>query len=151
VADLLDQGWNYPRIPWAAGIYRFRVHEDHSGIGGEVVYIGRGGSHAGKDSTSICSRVGSFIAAAMGFWAYHSGGETFFRRSAQGGQQEPVHNLSVRDLEVSWAKDDDPICREAEEVALLPSMPLFNRQRTRSCRREECSRANCLSETYKVW
>jgi hypothetical protein len=151
VTHWLDQGWNLPRIPWAKGVYRFRVLPNHHEMGGEVVYIGRGSSHSGKDSTSICSRVGSFITAAMGFWTYHSGGETFFTRSAQGGKKEPVHHLSVRDLEVSWTEDEDPICREAEEVAMLATPPRFNKQRTRSCRRAECSRATRLWESFKIW
>ena len=151
VAQWLDHGWNHPRIPWSKGVYRFRVRPDHSERGNEVVYVGRGGSHAGKDTSSICSRVGSFITAAMGFWTFHAGGETFFTRSAQGGNQAPVHHLSVRDLEVSWAEDDDPICREAEEMSALAVRPAFNKQRPRGCRREQCRRAGDLWSSHQVW
>jgi hypothetical protein len=151
VACWLDHGWNLPGIPWVKGVYRFRVQPNNPGMGGEVIYLGRGSSHSGKDSTSICSRVGSFITAAMGFWTYHSGGETFFTRSALGGNKEPVHHLSVRDLEVSWAADEDPICREAEELVALQRPPIFNQRPTRSCRREECMRAKRLWEVCKVW
>lgn len=151
VAHWLDHGWNHPPIPWAKGVYKFRVRPDHPARGGHVVYVGRGGSHSGKETTTICSRVGSFITAAMGFWTFHSGGETFFKRSVQGGQETPTHDLGVRELEVAWAEDDDPICREAEELAQFKSPPLFNKQRSRSCRREDCQRAMKLWSGCEVW
>lgn len=151
VAHWLDHGWNDPPIPWAKGVYRFRVQPTHLEMAGKVIYVGRSGSHIGKGTTSICSRVGSFITAAMGFWTFHSGGETFFTQSVRGGKRTPTHQLSVRDLEVSWAEDEDPICREAEELATFSIPPIFNKQRSRSCRREECMRAGNLWECFKVW
>ena len=150
VADWLDRGWNSPHIPWAKGVYRFRVRPDHPVRGGEIVYIGRAGSHAGKASTALCSRVGSFITAAMGFCTYHAGGESFFNRSVQGGQQQPTHGLCVRDLEVSWVKDNDPMCREAEELASLSCLPPFNKQGAHGCARDECKRARKLRGDKRV-
>ena len=74
VITWLDSGWNEPTIPWSKGVYRFRVVQNHPIRGGEVVYIGRGGRHSDAQTSMICSRVGAFIASAMGFWTAHSGG-----------------------------------------------------------------------------
>ena len=151
VAHWLDHGWNSPAVPWAKGVYRFRVQPQHPEWGGEIIYVGRGGSHIGKATTTICSRVISFITAAMGFLTLHSGGETFFNRSVRGGKESPVHHLSVRDLEVSWAEDDDAMCREAEALTNLPHFPVFNKKRPRTCRRDNCARAANLWESFEVW
>jgi hypothetical protein len=151
VGHWLDHGWNLPMVPWAKGVYRFRVQPNHSERAGEIIYVGRGGSHAGKETTTICSRVISFITAGMGFWTLHSGGEHFFKRSVQGVKQPPVHRLCVRDLEVSWAEDDDPMCLEAEELAKLPRPPVFNTRPPRTCRREKCMRACDVWATFEVW
>jgi hypothetical protein len=150
VAHWLDTGWNEPAAPWAKGVYRFRVKPGHPERGGEVVYLGRGGAHVDKDTSTICTRVAAFITACMGFWAGHSGGARFFKQSAR-GDAEPKHSLCVRDLEVSWAVDDDPECREAEEQAGRPALPRFNAQWPRSCRHVDCTRACNLWENHQVW
>lgn len=147
VARWLDHGWNDPRLPWEKGVYRVRVRPAHSERGGEVVYIGRAGSHSGKETSTICPRVALFITACMGFWTMHSGGNRFFEQSAQGEKHPPVHQLSARDLEVSWAIDDDPICREYEELQALPGPPAFNKQSPRTCQRNDCARAAQLRPT----
>jgi hypothetical protein len=89
VVHWLDRGWNDPVVPWAKGVYKFRVRPDHPDRAREVVYIGRGGSYTGKDTMTICSRVISFITASMGFWTLHSGGERFYKQSVQGGGNRP--------------------------------------------------------------
>jgi hypothetical protein len=113
-------------------------------MGGQVVYLGRGGSHAGQGTSTICSRVGAFIACCMGFWLRHSGGERFYRESDH-------HPLCVRDLEVSWALDDDPICREGEELVSLPALPRFNVQGPHTCQQDDCPRASALWANHQVW
>ncbi len=80
----------------------------------------------------------------MGFWSLHSGGERFYKTAANdAADTDPArHHWSVHDLEVSWAVDDDPECREAEELARLhPKHPVFNHQDARPCEREDCDRA----------
>jgi hypothetical protein len=150
VAHWLDTGWNEPAVPWAKGVYRFRVKPGHPERGGDVVYVGRGGAHADKDTSTICTRVASFITAGMGFWSGHSGGVRFFNYW-EPGAEAPKHSLCVRDLEVSWATDDDPMCREAEELARLPALPLGNAQWARTCRRDGCARAYALWENHQMW
>jgi hypothetical protein len=136
VSDWLNSGWNAgPEAPWAKGVYRFRVTAG-SPREGEVTYIGRAGRYGERINNAICARLASFITAAMGFWSPHAGGETFYRSSGDEG-----HGLSVRDLEVSWAVDDDPECREAEELLRLPKLPMCNKEAGRTCKREECDRA----------
>jgi hypothetical protein len=92
-------------------------------------------------------RVALFMTAAMGFFNMHSGGERFFEQAVQGNGESPVHNLSVRDLEVSWAVDDDPECREAEEMMGLETRPVFNKQAGRCCKRSGCPRAEKLRQS----
>jgi hypothetical protein len=151
VTHWLDNGWNDPEVPWAEGVYRFRVRPGHSERGGEVVYIGRAGKNAGTDTSGICDRVASFITAGMGFWTRHRGGNRFYEKAGTGDDEASGHRLSVRDLEVSWAVDDDPVCREAEEMLSLPRRPVFNKQAPRTCRCDDCSRAVKLWDTYRRW
>src|SRR5713226_1678722 len=134
VSHWLDHGWNNPSLPWEKGVYRFRIRPAHRKHGGEIVYIGRAGEHTkDKELTSaICSRVATFITAGMGFWTAHSGGNRFFARSINGSKEPPVHELSVRDLEVSYVIDDDPVCRENEELQKLSSFPAFNKRPPRT-------------------
>src|SRR5258708_5323747 len=134
VADLFQSGWN-PGIPIDKfGVYRFRVSPMHSDRAGEGVYLGRAGSHDSNADTAmaLCMRVERFITSCMGFWSVHGGGETFFKQAHHGLQHLPVHQLSVRDLDVSWAVDEDPMCREAEELFKLPCLPVFNKKPPRT-------------------
>lgn len=151
IAHWLDFGWNDPAVPYDKGVYRFRVNLAHPERGGEVVYIGRAGSHVGKGTSPLCARIPAFIAAAMGFGIWHAGGETFFKRAAHGERESPVHHLSVRDLEVSWTVDSDPICRECEEMCCLPGLPAFNKAGGRTCQRDRCSRALGIWKLHKKW
>jgi hypothetical protein len=152
VAHWLDRGWNEPEAPWASGVYRFRVRPAHRRRGGEIVYVGRGGSHAGKGTSKICSRIGAFISAAMGFWSHHSGGERFFKRWAVTPKTSAEHSLSVRDLEVCWVVDSDPMCREAEELlGNSLDLPAFNSAAPRTCRRADCRRAVRLHTKHEIW
>jgi len=80
----LDAAWNDPPAPYDKGVYRFRVRQEHPKLGSKMVYIGRAGSHGEKETPGICSRVASFITAAMGFWTLHSGGERFYKEATDG-------------------------------------------------------------------
>lgn len=151
VAHWLDNGWNSPKLPWKKGVYRVRIKADHPKRGGEIVYIGRAGKHTKEDNSAICSRVADFITACMGFWSQHIGGNRFFAHAAKGYKESPVHNLSVRDLEVSYAIDGDPICRENEELQKLPHLPLLNKGRPYTCGRDNCRRAKKLSANFEKW
>lgn len=144
VAKVLDTGWE-TGVPWEVGVYRFRVRADHEKHPGEVVYVGRGGFEVSKGTSTICSRVGTFIAAAMGFWTAHSGGNTFRNEKDMG-----THSLNVRDLEVSWRLDPDSKCAEVEEYMSYKSMPLFNRRKPHTCGRESCTRATKLRNEYDI-
>lgn len=157
VADWLDKGWNFDlQAPYDKGVYRFRVMEGHRERSKEVIYIGRAGSHdSGKNTPGVCSRIGSFITAAMGFWTYHSGGEKFYKTAADDAKKIVGHQLSVRDLEVSWALDDDPKCRESEELKreaeelmrrFGKKKPDCNTDEPETCRREDCDRHRKLRE-----
>jgi hypothetical protein len=149
VADWLDRGWNFdPMAPYDKGVYRFRVKAGHRERSKEVVYIGRAGSHdSGKNTPGVCARIGSFITAAMGFWTFHLGGEKFYKTAADDAKKIAGHQLSARDLEVSWALDDDPKCREAEELKCFgKEKPAFNTDDPQTCEREDCARRRKLLE-----
>jgi hypothetical protein len=152
VANWLNSGWNAgPEAPYDKGVYRFRVGAVHPNRSGEVVYIGRAGKHGDKETPGICARLASFITAAMGFWTLHSGGETFYKLAADPAKGIAGHELSVRDLEVSWAVDDDPECREAEELKRLLELPVFNKKDPQTCGRETCKRARRLRTDHELW
>jgi hypothetical protein len=57
----------------------------------------------------------------------------------------------TRDLEVSWALDDDPMCREAEELKRFgKEKPVFNTDEPQTCEREDCARRRkLLEEPYR--
>jgi hypothetical protein len=158
VTGWLASGWNMnPEAPSKKGVYRFRVRTDLP-RGGEVVYIGRAGKKGEKTGYTICARLANFITAAMGFWSLHSGGENFYCEAADGpnDNREDRHHLSVHDLEVSWAIDDDPECREAdgieqERMKLSGKLPRFNRRKPRTCRDEKCERAAKLWQDHQLW
>ena len=150
VAYWLDSGWNFsPEAPCDKGVYRFRISPAHPKRAGEVVYIGRDGKSGEKKALGVCARLASFITAAMGFWTLHSGGERFYKLA--GDEAGGGHGLSVRDLEVSWAVDDDPQCREAEERRRLPGLPAFMKLEPKTCKRDNCERASKLWEAHKIW
>jgi hypothetical protein len=152
VASWFENGWNAsPVAPYDKGIYRFRVNLDHPRRAGEVVYLGRAGTYGEKKNNVICARLMNFITSAMGFWTLHSGGERFYGQSADEPKGINEHNLSMRDLEVSWAIDDDPECREAEEMRQLAEIPAFNKRGPRTCRRDDCKRAGKLWKHHKLW
>ena len=148
VANWLKKGWNMdPKAPCEKGVYRFRVVLSHPERAGEVVYIGRAGEQGKRLSYGgICARLANFITAAMGFWT-HSGGEKFYRTAADDELNIVGHNLRVFDLEVSWAIDDDPECREAEELKRFgKEKPVFNTDEPRTCKREDCPRRKIIRE-----
>jgi hypothetical protein len=150
VAAWLESGWNAsPEAPSDKGVYRFRINQALRKRAGEVIYIGRAGKQGAKQSIGICARLASFITAAMGYWTLHSGGETFYKLA--GDEAEGGHNLSVRDLEVSWATDDDPECREAEELLRLRKPPSLAKKGPNTCKRNNCERAVKLWEDHHVW
>ncbi|HLN30883.1 MAG TPA: hypothetical protein VK395_24295 [Gemmataceae bacterium] len=152
VADWLERGWNAsPEAPYDKGVYRFRINLAHPERAGEVVYIGRAGKQGDRKGIGICARLASFITAAMGFWTLHSGGERFYKELADEAKGIAGGGLSVRDLEVSWATDDDPECREAEELTRLSERPRCNKQGPKTCKRENCERAGKLWEDHKLW
>jgi hypothetical protein len=151
IAHWLDHGWNDPTLPWEKGAYRIRVQPGHPKSGGEIVYIGRTGKHTEGENSAICSRVADFITACMGFWSRHAGGNSFFNHAAKGQKERPVHNLSVRDLEVSYVIDGDPICRENEELQKLPRLPAFNKGKPYTCGRANCRRAKKLLASFEKW
>ena len=143
---ILDAGQNHTGIPWEPGVYRFRVVSDHASRGSELVYVGRGGREGSKGTSMIVSRVGTFMAAAMGFETSHSGGLRLYRTL-----QAKQHDLTVRDLEVSWVVDLDSICAEAEVLASLRVKPVFNAQKARTCRPDTCARASALWNGHELW
>ena len=155
IAHWLEHGWNEPRVPFEKGVYRIRVQPKHRKRGGEIVYIGRAGTYAGNNT--ICARVGGFITACMGFETQHSGGNRFFDRSERSKRESPVHDLSVRDLEVSYTLDGDPECRECEEIQKeakrLGKLPALNSEKRSgaTCRRNGCRRAKRLWKAYEKW
>jgi hypothetical protein len=152
VADWLNSGWNAgPEAPYDKGVYRFRISLAHPRRAGEVLYIGRAGKQGEKKALGICARLASFITAAMGFWSLHWGGENFYKLAGDEAKAIAGHGLSVRDLEVSWAVDDDPESREAEELRRLPELPSFNKRGPRTCKRDSCKRAGKLWEDHKIW
>lgn len=145
VAGILDAG-HQSNFPWEPGVYRFRTQPDHGEAAGEIVYIGRGGKEGGTDNSALVSRIGTFIASAMGFQAPHSGGNRFHTEREAG-----AHGLTVRDLEVSFRVDPDSTCAEAEAIVAAGALPRFNRQAARTCRRDECPRAAILRDKHEVW
>jgi hypothetical protein len=48
ITTWLDTGWVQPLVSRRKGVYQFRVELEHKSRAGEVVYVGRGGSHQGK-------------------------------------------------------------------------------------------------------
>jgi hypothetical protein len=122
VSEFLDAGRNIHDVPWAVGVYRFRISPSHETRGGEVIYVGRA---ATEHSSALCRRIGLFVASAMGFWVQHSGGNTFY-------EERDTHGLNVRDLECSWKVDPDAWCAEAEEYMKHDPRPDLNRNRPRT-------------------
>lgn len=151
VANWLNKGWNIdPKVPYEKGVYRFRVKLSHPERAGEIVYIGRAGKHGKKKGYAICPRLANFITAAMGFWTLHSGGEKFYKTAADDDMNVAGHRLSVFDLETSWALDDDPECREVEELKRFgEEKPVFNTDEPRTCNREDCPRRRNLRDKLK--
>ena len=93
-ASILEAG-NDGAIPGRAGAYLIVTVAD-----GHVIGIGSSGSGPKRKGT-LAARVGTFVAAALGFPVKHSSGRRFWTtRSA--------HGLRLRDLAVVCLPADDP-------------------------------------------